>query len=174
MLSLWSVENSFCCVRTFKFHKVLSFLDRVSIPAQTSWPRSKLGKKGFIQLTLPHWCSSPKEVRTGTHTGQELGGRSWGRGHGGMLLTGLLPLACSICFLIEPKTTRAGMAPPTMAWALPTWSLIEKMSYSWISWRHFLKGGSFLCDNSSLHQLDTQNQPVHHFLCLIPVPNSCV
>ena len=33
-------------------------------PAQTSWPRSKLGKKGFIQLTLPH-CCSPKEVRTG-------------------------------------------------------------------------------------------------------------
>jgi hypothetical protein len=42
----------------------------------------------------------------------------------------------------------------------PTWSLIEKMPYSWISWRHFLKGGSFLCDNSSLCQVDTQNQPV--------------
>jgi hypothetical protein len=35
------------------------------------------------------------------------------------------------------------------------------MPYSWISWRHFLKGGSFLCDNSSLCQVDTQNQPVH-------------
>jgi hypothetical protein len=29
-------------------------LVKVSIPAQTSWPRSKLGRKGFIQLTLPH------------------------------------------------------------------------------------------------------------------------
>jgi hypothetical protein len=38
-------------------------------------------------------------------------------------------------------------------------SLIEKMPYSWISWRHFLKGGSFLCDNSSMCQVDTQNQP---------------
>jgi hypothetical protein len=27
-------------------------LVRVSIPAQTSGPRSKLGRKGFIQLTL--------------------------------------------------------------------------------------------------------------------------
>jgi hypothetical protein len=34
------------------------------------------------------------------------------------------------------------------------------MLYSWISWRHFLKGGSSLCDNSSLCQVDTQNQPV--------------
>jgi hypothetical protein len=40
------------------------------------------------------------------------------------------------------------------------WSLIEKMSYIQISWRHFLKGGSFLCDNSILCQVDTQNQTV--------------
>jgi hypothetical protein len=75
-----------------------------------------------------------------------------------MFLTGLLPLACSACFHIEPKTTSPEMVPPTRG--LPPWSLIEKMSYSWISWRHFLKGGSFLCDNSSLCQVDTQNQPV--------------
>jgi hypothetical protein len=29
--------------------------------------------KGFIQLTLPHCCSSPKEVRTGIQAGQEAG-----------------------------------------------------------------------------------------------------
>ena len=40
--------------------------------------------------------------------------RSWYRGHGGMLLTGLLPLACSACFRIEPSATSPGMAPPTM------------------------------------------------------------
>jgi hypothetical protein len=33
----------------------------------------KLGRKGFIQLTFPHCCSSLKEVRTGTQTGQEAG-----------------------------------------------------------------------------------------------------
>jgi hypothetical protein len=42
------------------------------------------------------------------------GSRSWCRGHGGMLLTGLLPLACSLCFLIKPSTTSPGMAPHTM------------------------------------------------------------
>jgi hypothetical protein len=30
------------------------------------------------------------------------------------------------------------------------------MPYSWISGRHFLKGGSFLCVNSSLCQVDTK------------------
>jgi hypothetical protein len=87
-------------------------LVRVSIPAQTSWPRSKFGRKGLIQLTLPHCCSSPKEVRAGTQAGQGAGAD--GRGHGGMLLTGLLPLACSACFLIETKTTSPGMAPYAM------------------------------------------------------------
>jgi hypothetical protein len=35
--------------------------------------RSKLGRKGFTWLTLPHCCSSPKEFRTGTQAGQEAG-----------------------------------------------------------------------------------------------------
>jgi hypothetical protein len=35
--------------------------------------KKHLGRKGFIQLTLPHCCSLPKEVRTGTQTGQEAG-----------------------------------------------------------------------------------------------------
>ena len=39
-------------------------------------------------------------------------------------------------------------------------SLIEKMCYSWISWRPFLKGGSFLCDNSSLCYSTPVFQPV--------------
>jgi len=71
------------------------------------------------------------------------GSRSWCRGHGGMLLTGLLPQACTDCFLIEPKTTSSGMAPPTMGWVLPPWSLTEKMLYSWVSWGHFHNGSFF-------------------------------
>jgi hypothetical protein len=85
-------------------------------------------------------------------TGQHPGGRSWCRGHRGMLLTGLLPTAGSACFLIEPRTTSPGMAPPSMGWAFLHWSLIEKMPYSWISWRHFLKGGYFFPGD-----LDTQH-----------------
>jgi hypothetical protein len=35
--------------------------------------KKQLGRKGFIQITLPHCCSSLKEVRTGTQAGQEAG-----------------------------------------------------------------------------------------------------
>jgi len=35
--------------------------------------KKQVGKETFIQLTLPHSCSSPKEVRTGTQAGQEAG-----------------------------------------------------------------------------------------------------
>ena len=133
-------------------------LVRLSILAQTSCPRSKLGRKSFIQLTCLHCCSSPKEVRTGTQAGREAG--SWCRGHGGMLLIGLLPLACSAYFLIEPKTTAQGWLHPQ--WALPPLIINDKMPYSWISWWHLPNWSSFLCDNSSLCQLDTQNQPVQY------------
>jgi hypothetical protein len=137
-------------------------LVRTSIAAQTSWPRSKLGRKGFIQLTRPTLLFITKERQDWNSS--RSGSRNWCRGHGGMLLTGLLPLACSICFLIELKTTSPRMAPPTIGWVLSPWTLIEKMSYSWISWRHFLTWSSFLCDNSSLCQVDTQNRPVQSWM----------
>ena len=35
--------------------------------------KKQVGRKGFILLTLPHCCSSPKEVRTGIQAGQEAG-----------------------------------------------------------------------------------------------------
>ena len=70
----------FCHLTSWVFYNfwILALvLVRVSIPAQTSWPRSKLGRKGFIRLTLPCCCSSPKEVRTGNQAGQELMQRPW-------------------------------------------------------------------------------------------------
>jgi hypothetical protein len=47
-------------------------------------------------------------------------------------MEGCCLLACSACFLIEPRTTSPGMAPPTMGSALPHRSLLKKMLYSWI------------------------------------------
>jgi hypothetical protein len=35
--------------------------------------KKQVGRKGFIQFTFPHCCSSLKEVRTGTQAGQEAG-----------------------------------------------------------------------------------------------------
>jgi hypothetical protein len=57
-----------------------------------------LGREGFIQLIFPHCCSSSKEIRTGTQAGQESGNRSWCRGLGKVLLTGLLNLLSSFFF----------------------------------------------------------------------------
>lgn len=58
-----------------------------------------------------------------------------------MLLTGLLLVACSACFLIEPRSTSPGMALPTIGRTLPHQSQIKKMpnklTYSPVLWEHF-------------------------------------
>jgi hypothetical protein len=109
--------------------------------------KKQLGKKGFIQLILSYCCWSPKEVRTGIQAGQEAGADA-------EAMEGCSLLACSACSLIEPRL-------PAQRWHHPEgdlspWSLIEKMPYSWISWRHFPNWSSFLCDNSKCVKL-TQN-----------------
>ena len=48
----------------------------VCILAQNIMTKKKFGRKRFIQLILSHCCSSPKEVKTGTQTEQELGGKN--------------------------------------------------------------------------------------------------
>ena len=133
---------------------LLPVLVRVSIPAQTSWPRSKLGRKGFIQRTLPHCCSSPRK------SGPGLGGRSWCRGHGGCCL-----LDCFL-WLAQLAVLQSPGLPPAQRWhhpqwALPTWSLIEKVPLQLDVMEAFPQGRiPSLYDNSSLCQVDTQNQPV--------------
>jgi hypothetical protein len=129
---------------------------RVSIPAQNTMTKKQVVKERvysahtFTLLLITKGSQDWNSSRSGS--------RSQCRGHGGMFLTGLLPLACSACSLIEPRLPAQGWLHPQ--WALPSWSLIEKMPYSWISWRHFPNWSSFLCDNSSPCQVDTQNQRV--------------
>ena len=100
------------------------------------WPKASWGKGLF-----PH-CSSLKEWGQAPKTGQEPGSSSQCRDHGSILLTDLLLMAFSACFLIEPRTTSPGVSLPTMSWALPLQSLIKKMSHrlvcSPILWRHLL------------------------------------
>ena len=55
-----------------------------------------------------------KVVRTGTQAGQEAGADAEAMEEC-YLLTGLLPLDCSACSLIEPKTTSPEVVPPTRA-----------------------------------------------------------
>ena len=121
-----------------------------------------MGREEFIWLALPYHCSSSKEVRTGTHTGQEPGGRSWYRGHGGLLFSGLLPRACLPACLenLEPQSQGWPHPHQSMGWALPLphQSLIKKVLYrlvcSPVFWRHFLNRGSILSTGSSLCQMD--------------------
>jgi hypothetical protein len=73
-------------------------------------PKSKVNweRKDSFDSILVHHNSSSREVRAGIQTELATGDRSWYRSYGGVLLIGLLPLACSTCFFIEP------MDPPTM------------------------------------------------------------
>lgn len=71
-------------------------------------------------------------------------------------LIGLLPITCSVCFLIETRSTSPGLVPPTMGWTLPHQSLIKKMFYPKMLWRNFLNWGSFFSNNSSLCQVDSE------------------
>ena len=58
------------------------------------------GRKRFDLLTLPYHSSlSLKETRAGTQ------GRNGSRKHRGTLLTGLLLMICSSCFLTAPRNT---------------------------------------------------------------------
>jgi hypothetical protein len=80
--------------------------------------KNNLGRKGFIWLTIPYHSLSSKKVRTGNQTGQDPGDRSRYRSHGAVLLTGLLILACSACFVIDSGPpaqrwhTHNGLGPP--------------------------------------------------------------
>lgn len=53
------------------------------------------------------------------------------------LITGLLLLACSVCFLIEPRTSIPGITLHTAGWALPHQSLIRKLYYRSFLWSIF-------------------------------------
>jgi hypothetical protein len=73
-----------------------------------------------------------KEVRNGTQAGQEAGADA-------ETMEGCSLLAC-FSWLAQPALIEPRL--PVQRWHhpqrdLPSRSLIEKMSYSWISWRHF-------------------------------------
>jgi hypothetical protein len=53
-------------------------------------------------------------------------------------LEGYCLLACSACFLIEPLTTSPGLIPSTMGRTGIIKSLIKRVLYGWMLWRHFL------------------------------------
>ena len=124
----------------------------VSIPTQTSWPRSKLGRKGFIQLTFPYCCSSPKD--TGLELKQVKKQELMQRPQKDVSLLACFTWLAQTAVLENPRLpvqrdgpTHKGPFPLITNWenvlhldlmeAFPNWS-------------------SFLCDNFSLCQVDTK------------------
>jgi hypothetical protein len=105
--------------------------------------QSYLGRKGFIGLTLPtlYFIIEGSQDRNSNSTGtwrQMMMQSPWM-----VLLTGLLFMACSLCFLIVSRTTGAGMALPTMDWTLPP-SIISTLQLGLRKAVFFIKFSSFL------------------------------
>lgn len=80
------------------------------------------------------------------------GGRNWCRGCGGMLLTGLLPLAVLVHLFIEPRTSI------TQGWYHPSWGRPSSIN-NCVTVGSL--GGSFQSDDSRLYEVDKQNHLLH-------------
>jgi hypothetical protein len=94
----------------YPFHLLIGLI-RV-IFAMMKHQDQKQVREGRDFLAFISLWSLLKEVRTGT-----LRHELMQRPHGGVLLTVLIPIACSVCFLIEPRTTSPRVAPPKIGWS---------------------------------------------------------
>lgn len=89
--------------------------------------KSQLGRKGLFdlhfQIPIHHWRKPGQELKKGREL--EVGADAEATDR--VLLTALLlPVACSTNFLIEPRTSSPGMAPPRVGFILSHQSLIKK------------------------------------------------
>jgi hypothetical protein len=95
-----------------------------------------------------------------------------------MLPIGLLLMACSACFLLEPRTKIPGVALLTKSWALPHQPLIKKMPYRLAYrpalWGHFLNWVSLFSGYSRLCQVDIKLALTEEYLKErnVPLENS--
>lgn len=88
---------------------LVQFLSELALAVLNTLTKSNLGRKEFISFKLPVHNSLLKLVMVEIQTGQEPGDRSWWRDHGGML-TVVISMAYSVCFLIETRTTNPARA----------------------------------------------------------------
>jgi hypothetical protein len=117
--------------------------------------KKQVGEEGVYSAYNSILLFITKEVRTGTQAGQEAGADT--EALEGCSLLACFPWLAQLAFCrtqdYHPRDGPTHKGPSSCL-------ITEKMSYSWISWRHFPNWSSFLSDNSSLCQVDTQNQPV--------------
>jgi hypothetical protein len=90
----------------------------VTIAVMKVYEQSNLGRKRFIWLRLPYHCSSLKVVRTGTHTGQEPGGRSSD-----------IKAMKEFCLLAWAPRLAQNPGPPAQGWHHPQWAGLSPINY---------------------------------------------
>lgn len=88
----------------------------VFISMMKKYDQNLLGRKGLISLQVPCISLSLKAMKAGTHSEHEPEGRRSYRGHGVVLFTGSIIMACSVCFCIELRNSSPGVVPPSMVW----------------------------------------------------------
>ena len=70
-------------------------LVRVSIAVMEHHDKKETEEEKIYLAYISTYSQSLKEARTGSRQGRNLEAVNWCRGHGGVQLTGLLPMACS-------------------------------------------------------------------------------
>ena len=118
--------------------------------------KNNQGRSGFIWLMYPESQSTEGSQGRETQTEEEPGSRSWGRGHAGVLLTGLLSLLSYSTQHCPPSPHTSITNQENALQACP------------LLWRYFLNWGSLLSDDSSLHKVDIKlgsSSGEHEFGC---------
>lgn len=139
--------------------KLTGCLSLLSVPEEKIMIKSNPERERFIwRMCLNHSLPSREAKAGGSHADYEPRGRNWSRNRGGILLPALLPMAGAVWVLRPPRTSRPGVAPPTVWCTIPHQSFIKKMhllSYLRpVWWKHFLNWVSLFPDNCSLCQAE--------------------
>lgn len=132
----------FVCLFVWRQSYCVVVLVRVSIAMMKHHDQKQIGEEMvyLAYTSTPQFITKGSQSRNSHREGtwsQELLQKPWR-----VLLTDLLPMACSACFLMEPRITSPGMAPTTMSWALPHQSPVKKLPYSLLLWGHSHSWGS--------------------------------
>lgn len=99
------------------------------------WTKESWGEKGLFGLhfhIIVHHSRKPRqELKQGWNREAAVNSDATGECY----LVVRSPVAYWNSFLIELETSNLGVAPLTMVWTLPYWSLIKKITYDWILWK---------------------------------------
>lgn len=124
-------------------------LVRVNIAVVKHHGQKQLGKQRRVYLPSCPDNSSLREAKAGTQIRQEPVGKSWSRGNKEILLTDLLHLPGSTCFLMLPKTMSPGVSALTIVTTQNWLSLCNQLLIKHISYRLTDNPGTFSAEVSS-------------------------